>query len=311
MQRATSRHEDAEWSEYAPSVPASGSIAPPGMAVHFMLRYTLMEGMQEATLNRGLNVERFSRDFDDAGVMVGPHKWARSEPLGAPPKEDLPPLPPEWPSLNPCLIEPTPNVPGAAFCVTPSRHSPLIALDGGRWLDNFKLPPVSRDDTPTSPRALRSTSNEVKLHVYDLFETTRSVAALTGLPIYHLSVEVHGAEYYFGVDGIIWCPPGSHQRNLHKAAIPLGQTRYSQDEAVDLVRSMAPQWPGHTWRLFGRNCHSFAIELTERLGLGSSCLPREYILEQSRGVRPSLSRNTPWTACAHDMASCDSGISAM
>eukprot|EP00929_Paragymnodinium_shiwhaense_P033289 TRINITY_DN18305_c0_g1_i1.p1 TRINITY_DN18305_c0_g1~~TRINITY_DN18305_c0_g1_i1.p1 ORF type:complete len:605 (+),score=110.74 TRINITY_DN18305_c0_g1_i1:75-1817(+) len=151
--------------------------------------------------------------------------------------------------------------------------------DGQSWMDNFRLEKKPSDllAVPLAP-AKPAAMYEVILHVYDLLKATSTFSTVTGIPIFHLSIEVHGIEYFFGVDGIVWCYPGCHQMNLHRDAIVVGHTSMTQKETIGVVKALLPDWDGASWRLLGRNCQTFAIEFCERLGIGGECVPAEYVL---------------------------------
>merc|ERR1712032_476113 len=108
-----------------------------------------------------------------------------------------------------------------------------------------------------------SSGNQVILHVYDLLQATSAFSSLTGIPIFHLSIEVHGVEYFFGVDGIVWCYPGCHQMHLHRDAVVVGQTALNQKDTILLIKDLVPTWDGSSWRLLGRNCQTFAQEFCD------------------------------------------------
>lgn len=113
--------------------------------------------------------------------------------------------------------------------------------------------------------------SEVTLHVYDLHQVTR----MTGLPIFHLGVEIYKKEYFFSVDGVVSCPPAGHKKHVHKLTVPLGRTNLSEQQVLHLLAEMRQEWHGGVYNLLSCNCQTFATAFCHRLGLGS-CIPPQY-----------------------------------
>lgn len=136
---------------------------------------------------------------------------------------------------------------------------------------------------------VQSCSSEVTLHVYDLHQVTR----MTGLPLFHLGIEIYKKEYFFSVDGIVSCPPAGHQKHVHKLTVPLGRANVSEQQVLQLLVEMGEEWHRGVYNLMSCNCQTFAIALCHRLGLGN-CIPPQYCRlgdggPKSQAVRSGMS----------------------
>jgi len=130
---------------------------------------------------------------------------------------------------------------------------------------------------------------EVKLHVYHLHNVTK----FTGLPIFHLGVEIYNFEHYFCNDaGITWCHPGDYDSRKHKKVQTLGSTRVSAREVWTVLDKMKPDWPGSSYSLRNHNCQTFAVAFCRNLGLD---IPHKFTRFQEWGISHTRSASSPPT----------------
>lgn len=115
--------------------------------------------------------------------------------------------------------------------------------------------------------------SEVILHVYDLDRMTKRLPGM--MAFYHMGVEVFKQEIFFSVQGILACTPGGHQTHIHKKTVNLGRTMLDAYQVKAILEEMGEEWKGSCYSLTGRNCQTFAVAFAEKLGLGSTCIPRE------------------------------------
>merc|ERR1711972_68237 len=80
--------------------------------------------------------------------------------------------------------------------------------------------------------------------------------------------------------------------------VPLGQTRLSEAQVKDLLRRMAPQWPGSEYHILHNNCLNFSRELCEELGvrhvpgwIDRAARAGSFLDEKSRTVVDSFREN--------------------
>jgi len=130
----------------------------------------------------------------------------------------------------------------------------------------------------------------VVLRVYDLADLTR----FSGLPIFHLGVEIYRREYYYSSKGISYCNPCrkyGQQRGkgrsggicycwchaLFREGIPLGRTTLSRREVLKVIHDLCrEEWRPEAYHPLGQNCQTFAVKFCERLGLPEGCIPAKY-----------------------------------
>jgi len=141
----------------------------------------------------------------------------------------------------------------------------------------------------------RSVGSFVTLHVYDFHTLTR----MLGIPIFHLAVEVHGKEYFFSQEGIVWCPPAGHALHVHKKAIPMGKTLLNASEVRALLEVLCCEWPASEYSIFGRNCQTFAGVYVERMGADGK-VPSEYLMHESLPGFAGDSRSGFFPGCRVD-----------
>ncbi|TSK14689.1 Desumoylating isopeptidase 1 [Bagarius yarrelli] len=100
----------------------------------------------------------------------------------------------------------------------------------------------------------------VKLYIYDLSKgLARQLSPmLLGKQlegVWHTSITIYGAEYFFGGQGITHCPPGATLLGEPDAIVDLGNTEVPKDIFTE------PE----TYHLFEHNCNTFSSELAQFL----------------------------------------------
>jgi hypothetical protein len=118
----------------------------------------------------------------------------------------------------------------------------------------------------------------VTLHVYNASWIGGVAASQTPVPLVHLGVEVYRHEFAFGRFGVRTFKPGRYDESKHCCSLLLGATPMRPQEVYQLLLSLRDEYPPDRYRLIGCNCQTFAATFSERLGLGSSCIPEEYLL---------------------------------
>jgi hypothetical protein len=114
----------------------------------------------------------------------------------------------------------------------------------------------------------------VTLHVYDALWVA---TADTKIPVVHLGVEVYGSEFFFGETGVRATKPGLYDAQKHRSTLALGRTPLGKRDVFKVVTSLKQEWPGESYRLVGNNCQTFALQLCDKLGLGDSSIPSQYV----------------------------------
>lgn len=157
-----------------------------------------------------------------------------------------------------------PGLPPAPTWLSASRSAPSIVSPQR---------PVDEPSGEPQPQVsgIQQEGNPVTLHVYSLSEWTR----LSGLPIFHLGVEVFRCEYYFSRDGIALCPPGHHGGHRYREAVPLGLTSMSRREWRRALAILRLEWPQGAYERIGCNCQDFVVAVSDVLGVGGN-LPAKY-----------------------------------
>lgn len=144
--------------------------------------------------------------------------------------------------------------------------------------DVFK--PLEPRDPNASEGDLPKGHMPVRLHVYDLevmlMESTW-ISAVSGVPIYHLGLEVFQLEWCYGAEGIFSVWPGSFDEQRHRKTVFLGYTKLTIPEVLALLCELHGVWKGDDYRLVGFNCQTFVLEFAKRLGLAEDCIPKEYL----------------------------------
>lgn len=165
---------------------------------------------------------------------------------------------------------------------------PHGGMDMGNIYRNSDCSQASARERLASQR--KAPGANVVLRVYDLADVTRR----TGLPIFHLGVEVYRREYYYSSKGITYCNPcrkyGERRGKakprgicycwchaLFREGVPLGRTKLSRREVLQVVHDLCrDEWQAEAYSPLGQNCQTFAVKFCERLGLPEGCIPAKY-----------------------------------
>ncbi|MCJ8738497.1 hypothetical protein PDJAM_G00036510 [Pangasius djambal] len=111
----------------------------------------------------------------------------------------------------------------------------------------------------------------VKLYIYDLSKgLARQLSPmLLGKQlegVWHTSIVIHGAEYFFGGQGITNCPPGATLLGDPDAIVDLGNTEVPKDIFTEYVSSLREStYRPETYHLFEHNCNTFSSEMSQFL----------------------------------------------
>ncbi|KAG7325145.1 hypothetical protein KOW79_011461 [Hemibagrus wyckioides] len=111
----------------------------------------------------------------------------------------------------------------------------------------------------------------VKLYIYDLSKgLARQLSpVLLGKQlegVWHTSIIIHGAEYFFGGQGITHCPPGATLLGQPDAIVDLGNTEVPKDIFTEYLSSLEESaYSPETYHLFDHNCNTFSSELAQFL----------------------------------------------
>lgn len=176
-----------------------------------------------------------------------------------------------------CACSP-PNF-GGCVCNLDSDGAESSCRNTGNIVDARQIYPSSPSE-PSRSRSRRtskvlddldSTGTFVRIHVYDLSRLTKRCR----LNLLHVGLEVYDKEFYFSIQGILVCPPGSHTAHVHRECRQVGRTSCSDSEVTEIVEKMHLVWPPATYSIVERNCQSFAVAFCEALGLGD-CIPPAY-----------------------------------
>lgn len=115
---------------------------------------------------------------------------------------------------------------------------------------------------------------EVALSVYQLHGTSginfiTDAAGLGGA--YHVGVEVYGLEWSFGGadqgTGIYMVHIGKSTLGNFMERVSLGRTRKTPDQVIAILDEYRRTWRGNQYHLLAKNCASFSISFTSRLGV--------------------------------------------
>lgn len=230
------------------------------------------ENLDEDSLTAALeqDLTALSRSGSEAvsatPVLMKRRSFVRRESHGASEHHDAVPCDPvaasifdEFTTLDDIDLPPAP----AWLSCEPTLLSRASSRKGSLNTEEWQL------ETP--PKSLQMHDSPVILHVYELSEWTR----LSGLPIFHLGVEVFRCEYYFSRDGISLCPPAHHRGHIYKEAVLLGTPSISRREWRRALGILKSEWPPGSYERIGCNCQDFAIAVCKVLGLYGN-LPAKY-----------------------------------
>jgi len=141
---------------------------------------------------------------------------------------------------------------------------------------DLEQPPHSVERTARDEEKKPASTALVTLHVYNTCWIGGGAASRISLV--HLGVEVYRHEFSFGRFGVRTFKPGRYDESKHYCSLQLGVTSLQPEEVYDLLLSLRDEYPPDRYRLVGCNCQTFAAIFSERLGLGSGCIPEEYLL---------------------------------
>eukprot|EP00927_Polykrikos_kofoidii_P074716 TRINITY_DN70743_c0_g1_i1.p1 TRINITY_DN70743_c0_g1~~TRINITY_DN70743_c0_g1_i1.p1 ORF type:complete len:283 (-),score=24.63 TRINITY_DN70743_c0_g1_i1:27-875(-) len=142
----------------------------------------------------------------------------------------------------------------------------------------------------------------VFLHVYDLFWWVR----LTNAAFFHVGIEAHGQEVYFGSSGVRRCKPGTNPHYRHRKRVFIGSTPLTKEQMKALRYQFARKWKGEDYNPIARNCHSFANEFALGLCPTLDSFPTEYtpLSEGLPNCHPfacfSRGRNAKFVVCEEE-----------
>lgn len=87
----------------------------------------------------------------------------------------------------------------------------------------------------------------VLLHVYNLNEDlieanqrlnfSSDVFAIGG--VFHVSTEVHGGEWSYGVCGVTCIPPRCEEAHVYQCTVFMGRTKVSEEQLAEMVYALA------------------------------------------------------------------------
>eukprot|EP00928_Gymnodinium_smaydae_P031682 TRINITY_DN23175_c0_g1_i1.p2 TRINITY_DN23175_c0_g1~~TRINITY_DN23175_c0_g1_i1.p2 ORF type:complete len:354 (-),score=58.77 TRINITY_DN23175_c0_g1_i1:583-1644(-) len=127
------------------------------------------------------------------------------------------------------------------------------------------------------PRAREAPGGQVALSVYELPGSSllNSLTELGGLGgAYHVAVEVYWLEWSYGYapegSGISACPIGASSFGSLKERVPLGASRHSAPEVLELLADLRATWLGEDYDLLEQNCAHFAVAFVKRLGVDAA-----------------------------------------
>jgi len=115
-----------------------------------------------------------------------------------------------------------------------------------------------------------ATKSPVHLYIYDLSQGMAKMLSpmLLGRTIdaiYHTAIVVHGREYFYGGEGITYCPPKTTMLGEPMEVQKLGYTEIDV-ETIDLycadLSQVGGQYHPSNYKLFEHNCNNFSDEFS-------------------------------------------------
>lgn len=89
--------------------------------------------------------------------------------------------------------------------------------------------------------------------------------------VFHAGIEIYGFEWSFGrtLEGTgVWRTlPRMENGHRYRGTMPLGATKLSIDQVLELMQRLGDEWPGSDYDLLRRNCLSFCNALCTELGV--------------------------------------------
>lgn len=114
-------------------------------------------------------------------------------------------------------------------------------------------------------------SYSVKLYVYDISKGLARQLSPVMLGkqldgIWHTAIVVHGAEFFFGGEGIASCPPCGTLLGEPNAIVDLGNTEVNMDIFTEYLSSLGEStYRAERYQLFEHNCNTFSNEVAQFL----------------------------------------------
>jgi len=111
----------------------------------------------------------------------------------------------------------------------------------------------------------------VHLYIYDLSRGLAKTLSMTMLgkeieAIYHTSIVVYGREYFYGGDGVSYCPPQTTMLGAPMEITKLGDTELPLDLIDEHCQELTQgDFRPSKYRLFEHNCNNFSDEFAEFL----------------------------------------------
>uniref|UniRef100_A0A915HSH9 PPPDE domain-containing protein n=1 Tax=Romanomermis culicivorax TaxID=13658 RepID=A0A915HSH9_ROMCU len=111
----------------------------------------------------------------------------------------------------------------------------------------------------------------VKLQVYDVsrgLARTLSVSLLGKYVdgLWHSAIHVYGNEYFFGGNGIAYCPPGGTILGHPTEIVDLGTTEISEDIFIEHLASLSENmFRPEAYHVVDHNCNTFSNEIAQFL----------------------------------------------
>lgn len=135
-------------------------------------------------------------------------------------------------------------------------------------------------------------SSGVCIHVYDISngtarELSKSLLGIELEGIWHTSVVVFGAEYYF-MGGIQSRPPGTTEFGTPLRSLDYGRTQITRADLEQYLLEISSRFTEETYNIFKHNCNHFSNEVL--MFLVQKEIPK-HILDL-----PSLIHSTPMGA---------------
>lgn len=83
--------------------------------------------------------------------------------------------------------------------------------------------------------------------------------------VWHTSVVVHGAEYYFGQGVLVARPPGSTVHGVPLEVIDLGETSVPRELFEEYIDGLRARYTAAAYHLLDFNCNTFSDEVAQFL----------------------------------------------
>jgi len=141
---------------------------------------------------------------------------------------------------------------------------------------------ASASSSSSTPTSQEREPIPVVLHVYDVSQNPgvkwlNSVLAHPYAPlkfggVFHVGVEIHGKEWWFGAcpfgTGVASSKPHAQTEHHFRQTLEMPSTQLSKVEIGSVLRALTAEYTGPSYHLLRRNCVHFASEFCRRLGVG-------------------------------------------